>query len=179
MKDILPKAERNELYMNLRTDFAFKRLFGSKEHSHLLIRFLNSIFKGEKHVAKVEFKDKEVLPPDKDGKRIIYDAYCTTDNDEHFILEMQNIYEPYFENRALIYTVKALTHQLKRGGEYRLDPVYSIFLTNFEFDHLSKGKTHEIGLIDRNTGEKYSDIMNMLFIPMASVKETWEECVSE
>lgn len=39
--------------------------------------------------------------------------------------------------------------------------------------------THDIGLIDRNTGELFSEILNMKFIPMSSVKERWEECEND
>lgn len=80
------KRDNKELFMNLRTDFAFKRLFGTPEHSNLLLRFLNSLFLGSKKVSKVDFKNKEVLPPDKDGKKMIYDVYFTTQDSEHFIL---------------------------------------------------------------------------------------------
>ncbi|MDE6697694.1 MAG: Rpn family recombination-promoting nuclease/putative transposase, partial [Muribaculaceae bacterium] len=169
------KMENKELFMNLRTDFAFKRLFGNPKYSHLLLRLLNSIFQ-DKMISKVEFKNKEVLPPDKEGKKLIYDVYFTTQDNEHFILEMQNLYEPYFENRAILYTLKGLTEQVKKGGEYYLDPVYSIFFTNFDFAHIKKGIPHNIALIDRKTGEVFSELLNMRFIPMSSVKESWEEC---
>lgn len=173
------KREIKELFMNLRTDFAFKRLFGTPEYSHLLLRLLNSLFDGSKKIAKVEFKNKEVLPPDKDGKKMIYDVYFTTQDNEHFILEMQNLYEPYFENRAILYTLKGLTEQVKKGGEYYLDPVYSIFFTNFDFTHIKKGIPHDIGLIDRNTGEIFSELLNMRFIPMSTVKPSWQECSND
>ena len=170
------KTEKKELYMNLRTDFAFKRLFGTPQYSHLLLRLLNGLFQDNKKISRVEFKNKEVLPPDKDGKKMVYDIYFTTQDNEHFILEMQNLYEPYFENRAILYTLKGLTEQVKKGGEYYLDPVYSIFFTNFDFTHIKKGISHNIGLIDRNSGEVFSELLNMRFIPMSTVKETWEEC---
>ncbi len=170
------KKEKKEYFMNLRNDVAFKILFGTPVHAKLLIRFLNSIFTGEKTITKVEFKNKEVLPPDKDGKRMVYDVYCTSQNNEYFILEMQNVHEPYFENRALLYALKALTEQVKKGHNYYLNPVYSIFLTNFDFCHLKKGISHDFGLLDRNTHEEFTKLLNMRFIPMSSVKKTWKEC---
>ncbi|MDE6632517.1 MAG: Rpn family recombination-promoting nuclease/putative transposase, partial [Muribaculaceae bacterium] len=172
-------TDNKELFMNLRTDFAFKRLFGTPQYSHLLLRLLNGIFQDNKKISRVEFKNKEVLPPDIDGKKMVYDVYFTTQDDEHFILEMQNLYEPYFENRAILYTLKGLTEQVKRGGEYYLDPVYSIFFTNFDFTHIKKGISHNIGLIDRHTGEVFSELLNMRFIPMSTVKEFWEECEND
>ncbi len=162
--------------MNLRNDVAFKMLFGSPAHADLLMRFLNSMFAGEKKITKIEFKNKEVLPPDKDGKRMVYDVYCTNQNNEYFILEMQNVHELYFENRALLYALKGLTEQVKKGHNYYLNPVYAIFLTNFDFNHLKKGISHDFGLIDKHTHEVFTELLNMKFIPMSSVKKTWKEC---
>lgn len=168
--------KRKEYFMNLRNDVAFKIVFGTPQHSNILMRFLNTIFTGEKTITSIEFKNKEVLPPDKNGKRMVYDIYCCNQRKEHFILEMQNVYEPYFENRALLYTLKGLTEQVKKGQQYYLTAVYAIFFTNFDFDHLQKGISHDFGLIDRNTGEEYTDLLNMRFIPMSSVKKNWNEC---
>ncbi|MDE6552413.1 MAG: Rpn family recombination-promoting nuclease/putative transposase [Muribaculaceae bacterium] len=170
------KKKRKEYFMNLRNDVAFKIIFGTPAHAELLMRFLNSMFSGEKTITKVEFKNKEVLPPDKDGKRMVYDVYCTNQRNEYFILEMQNVYEPYFENRALLYALKGLTEQVKKGHNYYLDPVFAIFLTNFDFEHLKKGISHDFGLIDRNTREEFTNLLNMRFIPMSSVKKTWNDC---
>ena len=86
--------ERNEMFLNpldrqfirILTDFGFKRMFGSKEHAGLLMRFLNALFEGKMVIKSVEFRDKEVLPFHPNGKKILYDIYCTTDRGEHFIL---------------------------------------------------------------------------------------------
>lgn len=165
--------------MNLRNDVAFKILFGTPAHADILMRLLNSIFTGEKAITKVEFKNKEVLPPDKNGKRMVYDVFCTNQKNEYFILEMQNMYEPYFENRALLYALKGLTEQVKKGGKYYLDPVYAIFFTNFDFEHLKEGIVHDFGLLDRNTREEYTNLLTMRFIPMSSVRKTWNDCKTE
>ena len=131
---------KEETFMNLMTDFAFKRIFGTKERKHLLIRFLNLIFEDENLVVHdVVYHDKEVLPEDADGKRIIYDIYCTVNNDEkHIILEMQQIYRPLFENRAVYYISKAITEQGKKGWDFALSPVYAVFLVDFHFPHILK-----------------------------------------
>ncbi len=38
-------AEIKETFMNLMTDFGFKRLFGTEKFKSVLIRFLNILFK--------------------------------------------------------------------------------------------------------------------------------------
>lgn len=45
-------------YMNLMSDYAFKRTFGSEKHKNVLIRFLNHILEPEDKIVDVSFQDK-------------------------------------------------------------------------------------------------------------------------
>lgn len=55
--------KENQIFMNLMTDFAFKRIFGTPERKNLLIRFLNILFEKDSIiVTDVIFHDKEILP---------------------------------------------------------------------------------------------------------------------
>lgn len=83
------KKPTDSTFIDLRTDFGFKRLFGSSERAWILRQFLNILFAKEFEVSEVTFHDKEVLPPGPDGKRIVYDVYCTTDTGHHMVIEMQ------------------------------------------------------------------------------------------
>ena len=61
--------------MNLLTDYAFKRTFGSEKNKHVLINFLNAAFNGKEIITDVTFRDKEMLPFVEDGetpRRISY-----------------------------------------------------------------------------------------------------------
>ncbi len=77
----------NRTFIKLRSDYGFKRAFASDEHAEVLKKFLNALFEGEMVVTDVTFQDKEVLPADIKGKRIYYDAYCTTSTGQHFVVE--------------------------------------------------------------------------------------------
>lgn len=69
--DQISSQENLGIFMNLMTDFAFKRLFGSVERKGILIRFLNTLFKRDGIVVyDVIYKNKEILPDDIDGKRL-------------------------------------------------------------------------------------------------------------
>ena len=114
-------------FINLQSDFGFKRAFGSERFRNALIKFLDAVLGDEITVTDVRFHDKEVLPSSVEGKRIVYDIYCTMDVpseqtgfssnyprlgesaesvSHHFILEMQNIYEPPFEERMVYYAFR-------------------------------------------------------------------------
>ncbi|MDE5642655.1 MAG: Rpn family recombination-promoting nuclease/putative transposase [Muribaculaceae bacterium] len=118
-------------FIDLRTDFGFKRLFGSASRSHLLIRFINALFEGRMVVTEVTFHDKEMLPPDPAGKRTVYDVYCTTETGSHFILEMQMSDSANFPKRVLFYTSAAVVAQGQKGYDYALNPIYTVIFTNF------------------------------------------------
>ena len=88
-------------YINPFTDWGFKRLFGQEFSKDLLINFLNDLFEGEFQIKDVTFKDKEQLGDTNDLRGCIFDIYCVTDNDKHFIVEMQNRWVPFFVNRFI------------------------------------------------------------------------------
>lgn len=128
------------VFINLRTDFGFKRIFGSVKRKNLLIRFLNALLGDVITVTDVVYIPSEKMPDSMDGKRIIYDV-CFKSNlkyselsrckqfqvnfrkrqdlenldpscgeENHFIIEMQNVYEPPFEDRLLYYSATAINN---------------------------------------------------------------------
>ena len=168
-------------FMNVLTDFGFKRMFGTEEFKPVLIRFLNVLFEPQNiKVLDVKFHNKEVLPPNPDGKRIVYDVYCTSkDEKEHFVLEMQQEHHKHFEKRMMYYMSKALALQGVRGEDYDYSPVYGIFFVDFQFKHLCKKLLHDFGMRERNTHELFSNLLNMIIVCLEEVKDTWEECNTE
>lgn len=193
-------------FMNIRTDYGFKKLYGQPQNKNLLIRLLNAVFGDCITITDVVYHDKEVLPGAPDGKRIIYDIYCTSKVDDysepinrrdceflnfingdksesrehHFILEMQNEYEPPLENRVLYYTSKPIADQGKAGWNYKLDPVVTILVTNFDFKHMSKKLKREIAMTDIETNELFTDKMKIVVLSLKQIAgKRWSECKTE
>lgn len=77
-------------FINPFTDIGFKKIFGQEVTKDLLIDFLNDLLVDEKHIIDITFLDKEILPEFMGDRGVIYDIYCTTENGEQFIVEMQN-----------------------------------------------------------------------------------------
>lgn len=163
-------------FIRLLTDFGFKRVFGSKEHAGILLRFLNALFEGEMRINQIEFRDKEILPVHITGKRILYDIYCTTDRGDVFILEMQHRESENFSSRILFYSANAIVQQGIKGVEYEIDPVYCIVLTNFNLRKMKKSLVKDIRLLDNHTHEIYSDHLRIIFISLKEVPDEWDEC---
>jgi predicted transposase/invertase (TIGR01784 family) len=137
-------------YINPFTDWGFKRLFGQEFSKDLLINFLNDLFEGEFQIKDVTFKDKEQPGETNDLRGCIFDIYCVTDDDKHFIVEMQNRWVPFFVNRSIYYASKAFVAQRKKFDEagvrtavlYQFVPVYVVCIMNF------MPREHEVTKID-------------------------------
>ena len=168
-------------FMNILTDFGFKRMFGSEQFKHILIRFLNILFAPEGvNVTEVTFHDKEVLPPGPDGKRIVYDVYCTTpERKEHFILEMQQEHHTNLDKRLTYYVATGLASQGKTGEKYHYMPVFGIFFVNFQFRHISRKLLHDFQLREKETNEMFSNLMRLMVVCLEEVKDDWDECKTE
>lgn len=195
------KVEINTEYINIQTDFGFKHVFGDLRNKPALIRFLNALFDGKLTVTDVTYHDKEILPSEQEGKRIVYDVYCTShirradspyfpdrqippeDKDSgtahHFILEMQNIYTPPFEERIVFYASKMIAGQGKAGWNYELEPVFAVAVTDFNFSHLSPRLVRDVMLVDRDTMEPLSDKLHIILCSLREVPGKWEACATE
>ena len=55
-KNIAPAIGR---YIDLLTDFGFKRIFGTEPNKDLLIAFLNELFKGRKVIRDLVYNPQE------------------------------------------------------------------------------------------------------------------------
>ena len=151
-------------FINPFTDVGCKRIFGQAIHKELLIDFLNDLLVGEKRITDITFLDKELLPDFSGDRGVIYDIYCTNEDGEQFIVEMQNREQTFFRERALYYLSQAIARQGERGAEWKfnLKAVYGIFFMNFHLSH-SPGKFRtDIVLSDRDTNEVFSDKLAVL-----------------
>lgn len=169
------------VFINAMTDFGFKRLFGTEQFKPVLIRFLNVFFKEEGiSIKDVSFHNKEILPQDSDGKRIVYDVYCTTPEDkEHFILEMQQVHHANLEKRIMYYLARIFAEQGHKGDNYDYKPVFGLFFVDFQFSHLHKKDIHEFLMAEKETHQVFSDVLRLFIISLIDTKPTWDECTND
>lgn len=169
-------------YINPFTDAGFKRIFGQEANKDLLINFLNEIIQGESPIVDVKYHDKEIFPQFYDGRRIIYDIYCTTQDGEHVIVEMQNASQPFFKDRSIFYAASAIAQQGMAGKEWSFDikRVYGIFFLNFILNdaHHWELKT-EVVLKFKETDELFSDKLHLFYITLPKMTKKEDECVTD
>lgn len=164
-------------YMNLLTDYAFKYVFGSEKHKKVLIKFLNTILEGKEKIVDVTFRDKEQLPVEEAGKRMVFDIYCTTDTDSHIIVEMQVRVPPTFADRAIAYCSHAVLNQIRKGDKYKYEKVYGIYIMGSHLAYHTPRLVRKISFMDEDTKEIFSDRMHMVFLDLKCMhRKTLQEC---
>jgi hypothetical protein len=97
-------------FMNIKTDFGFKKTFGDKT---LLMAFLNIILK--RKIVDMEYLPPEQLGYIEENRKAVYDVYCTSATGERFIVEMQASPQPYFLERILFYMAYPVISQAPKG----------------------------------------------------------------
>ena len=175
----MPVNEWKELYIDPRTDFGFKYLFGTPMNKELLIGFLNAIFHGTHTVTDLTYLNGEKLGIRKEDRRAIFDVYCETESGEKFIVEMQNVFQQFFKDRSVYYSTFPIREQAKRGDwDYRLESVYTVGILNFVFDEDKNSKDyfhHEVKLMDVNTKKVFYDKLTFIYLELPKFTKTEHE----
>ena len=168
-----------ERYINPRTDFGFKRIFGSEFNKELLISFLNALFRGEQVVKEVTYLNAEQLGDRPDARRTIFDVYCTNDKDEKFIVEMQNVYQEFFKDRTIYYSTFPIREQAPKGEwDFHLNAVYTIGLLNFNFaEGLDEAHHwhHEVKLMEVDTKKVFYDKLTYVYVEIPKFNKKEED----
>lgn len=164
-----------ERYINLTTDFGFKRIFGSELNKDLLIGFLNALFAGERVVENVQYKNNENFGYNRDARKAIFDVYCQAADGSRFIVEMQNVYQQFYKDRSVYYSTFPIIEQAQKGDwNYELEPVYTVGILNFAFpeDGDSDAVRREIKLTDIGTSKVFYDKLTFVYVELAKFHKT-------
>jgi len=164
------KTKDSDVFVNLMTDFGFKRIFGIKE---VMLHFLNTILASEikDSIVDLHYDNTERLGITESDRKAIYDLVCTTEKDERIVIEMQVVWHEYFKDRILSYASRLIQDQNVKGEDwdYKLHPIFFISIANFTFDKTdeSVGKfTSFVQLIDRETHKVFYDKLILVNIEL-------------
>ena len=121
-------------FIDPKTDFAFKRIFGSEDSKMALMSFINAALKlqGDRQVVAVEIKNPyqvRHLPIQKDS---IVDIACKDGRGTEYLVEMQVEKVKGFANRMIYNLSKCYSGQLIKGEDYpQLHDVVLIAVMDF------------------------------------------------
>jgi predicted transposase/invertase (TIGR01784 family) len=136
-------ASGPKVFMNIKTDFGFKKVFGNKK---VLMAFLNAL-----KILPETITDIEYLPGEHPGflqknRKAIYDTHCRTESGKRFIIEMQIAEQLHFAERMLLYSSYPIIEQAPKGKvkkrnqqgkefetawDYSIDGVYTVAILDF------------------------------------------------
>jgi len=165
-------------FISPKTDFAFKKIFGSTDSKPILISFLNAIvYRGEQEIQDLEIIDPYSAGTTRQLKDSYLDVKALLDNGTSVIIEMQVINVAAFDKRVVYNLTKTYSNQLEYGQGYiHLQPVIALTITDFElFAETEKIITfwefkEETEEIDYSNEE-----LKMVFVELPKFNKTLEE----
>ena len=167
-------------FLDVKTDFAFKKVFGSEGSKDILISFLNSLvsFPDGESIEDLTIVDPYQIPLIKGMKDTFVDVKARLSNNSTVIIEMQVLNVQGFEQRVLYNAAKSYSSQLVQGEHYHLlNPVIAITITDFEmFDDLVDYKT-VFRLIEKQHLIEYNGDIELIFIELPKFKKAESELV--
>ncbi len=165
------------VFINPRTDFAFKKIFGSEENKDILIGFLNAIlYEGKKTIKDLEILNPYQAPPIKGIKDTYLDVKAQLKSGKTVIVEMQVLNVEGFKKRIFYNAAKAYSIQLNRGEEYDLlNPVIALTITNFkmfDFEEMISSFVMKEKKLSADYGDNDIELM---FVELPKFKKKLEE----
>ncbi len=167
-------------YINLFTDFGFKKLFGTEFNKPILIDFLNELLSSEAGViTDLTFLSTEQLGRNQFDRRAIFDIHCKNEDGEYFIVELQKAKQNYFKDRSVYYSTFPIQQQAEKGEwNFQLKAVYTIGILDFVFDEDKSDKDvfhHEVKMVDIKTQKIFYDKLTYIYLEMPKFNKSEDE----
>jgi predicted transposase/invertase (TIGR01784 family) len=162
-------------FLDVKTDFAFKKVFGSEQSTDILRSFLNAIlYTGSpQQITDLTIVDPYSVPALKGMKDTYVDVKARLNDGSQVIIEMQVLNHDGFEKRVLFNAAKHYSSQLQKGSDYSLvNPVVALTIVDFNMfeaptpdtkpsPHLSRFK-----LLDTHNFTQYSGDIELVFVEL-------------
>ena len=166
------------VFMDPKTDFAFKRLFGDQKHSNITINFLNHVLNRQQgaRIVTLTFNNTENMGLAVKEKDSVLDISCIDESGNRFLIEMERRDKGNFKKRAQFYASYAVAQQIGIGENYNeILPVIFIGILNYnEFEGSKKYLSHQY-MIEKETGVCSLNLIQYYFIELTKFTKTFEE----
>ena len=156
-------------FLDIKTDFAFKKVFGSADSKDILISFLNAVieFENNQKIKDLTIVDPYSIPLLKGMKDTYVDVKAELSDNSRVIIEMQVLNHEGLEKRILYNAAKNYSIQLKKGDAYHLlNPVIALTITDFVLFKNSEELINNFKLIEKKRFIEYSDDIELIFIEL-------------
>ncbi len=169
-----------ERYINLFTDYGFKKIFGEEPNKNLLLDFLNELLREEQgEIKNLTYLKTEQLGDTHIDRKAIFDLYCENERGEKFIVELQKSKQNFFKDRALYYSTFPIREQAERGDwNFKLKAVYTVAILDFVFDEdkdQPEKYRYDVKLTDIDTNRVFYDKLTFIYLEMPKFSKGLDE----
>ena len=176
-------SEFADKYVNLFTDFGFKKIFGEEPNKDILIDFLNALLKAQEGKIKdLKYLRGERLSLTESERRAVFDLYCENERGEKFLVELQKAKQKFFKDRMLYYSTFPISQQAERADwNHELRSVYAVAILDFVFDADKKDANkfrYDVQLSDIETKEVFYDKLTFVYLEMPKFRKPLREIES-
>ena len=165
-------------FLDVKTDYAFKKVFGSDQSKDVLLSFLNAVLQFPKGntVTDLQIVDPYQMPLLKGMKETCVDVKAVLSDGSTVIVEMQVLNYEGFEKRVLYNTAKAYSTQLLSGEDYHLlNPVIALTITDFVmFPEFTKVASY-FRLREKDEPVEYSRDVELVFLELPKFAKSEDE----
>lgn len=168
-------------FLDIRTDFAFKKVFGSEDSKVRLISFLNSIIyrNSDIKVEDLTIVDPYNIPMLKGMKDSFVDVKAVLSDQTKVIIEMQVLPHEGFEKRILYNAAKNYSAQLVKGQQYDLlNPIIALSIVDFDMFPDSDKVITNFKLLEKEEFINYTDDLEMIFVELPKFNKELDELSS-
>lgn len=172
---------KNMKFVDPKTDIAFKKIFSNDAHKEILLEFLNEMLILESPIAELEILNPYQVPKLYDLKITSLDIKAKDQLEREFLIEMQVAREEWFAQRALYYSAKSYSQQLRIGGNYQtLKPVIFLGILNFKaFEQPSHFSRHIFMNLENQQRDLKDLEFNFVELPKFNKTENELETVAD
>jgi len=108
-----------DIFIDLLSDWGFKYIFWKPANKDLLIHLINTLLQGKSVIKDLRYMNVEKPGNHEGGRSSSLDLYCTTDTNEHIVIEVQRHGDEGFVPRSLFYATHILQEQAEKGNKWQ------------------------------------------------------------
>ena len=170
---------KRDRYINLFTEFGFKRLFGEEANNDLPTDFLSELLRKEKGGIKEIFHLESEHISYLGEREGTLNFCCEDERGEKFIVELRKAKYKYdsFRDRNAFYSTFPIWEQALERSDFESKSVYAVGILDFVFDDADKDKTvvSEVRLMDTEKKTVFYDKLTFICLQMPNFTKTEEE----
>ena len=166
-----------EKYINLFTDFGFKKVFGEEASKVHLISFLNTLLPEKHQIRELQFNQNESQGASVLDRKAIFDISCVSESGEYFIVELQKAKQNFFKDRSVFYATFPIQQQAERGDwNFKLAAVYTVGILDFVFDEegAQREVVHRVQLKNQHN-QVFYDKLTFIYLTLPNFTKTLDE----